>query len=285
MRVFIPGGSGFLGNAVRQQLIIDHHEVVTSGRSPTADIHLDVADTSRSQLEELLADLDADAILNLVGTGLSSDDVTPDVQAKVNGVWPGLLASYARDYDNVTLVHVASSTELNTNQNGHYESLYSETKSIGSREVLRIHGEAPQRSSLIYAHNIYGPTQPRARLVRWLIEHAASQSQVTLRYPNRVRDFVYVDDAAAAIASSITDPAAAHGREVGTAKGTRLQDLAHSVFSLMGADPELIEIEMAGDQDAFGQTVADPNNLLRFATVELQEGLVRTIDEVERLSK
>ena len=285
MRVFIPGGSGFLGNAVRERLVLDDHEVVIGGRSPMADVYLDAADTSRCQLDQLLAGVGADAILNLVGTGLSSADVSSEVQTAVNGVWPSLLADYVRENGATTLVHVASSTELSTNREGHHESLYSETKSIGSGEVHRIHIQAPNRLSVIYAHNIYGPTQPRARLVRWLIDQAASQSQVTLRFPNRVRDFIYIDDAADAIALSINDPVASHGREVGTAQGTRLQDLAHSVFTLMGTDPDLIQIQVPGEPDAFEETVADPDNLLGKAEVGLADGLIGTINELEGLGE
>ena len=285
MRVFLPGGTGFLGHAVRELLISRGHTVLVGGRSKSADVVVDVTRMDSQALTELLDPVAPDAILNLVGTGLNDPTASPALLNAANADWPNLLADYVRAGDGVTLFHVASSTEMRVDDDGNFESPYSASKALGSRSILALHDELPEKSALVYVHNIYGPTQPETRFVRWLTTQATANSPVNLRYPLRVRDFLYIDDAAASLATGLEDLRSVHRREVGTGTGTSLRDIAYRVFRALGSDTDLINDRHSGENDPFMSTVADPNNLFRSPSTDLDEGLRRTINSVREKRK
>ena len=285
MHVFLPGGTGFFGRATQEHLFSRGHTVLVGGRSKSADVVVDVTQTDSQTLTGILDDIAPDAILNFVGAGLSDPSASPALLNAANANWPSFLADYVRASDGVTLLHVASSTEMHVDKDGNFESAYSASKALGSQNILALHDELPDRAALVYAHNIYGPTQPETRFVRWLAIQATSNSPVNLAYPLRIRDFLYIDDAAASLASGFEDLQLVHRREVGTGIGTSLRDVAYKVFRALGSDTDLINESHSGENDPFMSTVADPDNLLRLPSIDLDEGLQRTINSMREQRK
>lgn len=278
MRVFLPGGTGFLGRAIRKHLSSRGHTVLVGGRIASADVVVDATRMDSQTLTGILDEIAPDAILNLVGAGLSDPTASPALLNAVNADWPNLLADYVLSDDGVTLLHVASGTEMTRDIDGNFESPYSASKWVGSRSILQLSNEVPDRAALVYAHNVYGPSQPKGRFVRWLVGQAKSNKPVTLRYPRRVRDFIYIDDAAASLTLGLEDLPRAHGREAGTGSGTSLRDIALRLFAALGSDTNLISDSGSEADDPFMSTIADPDNLLSPTFIDLNEGLQRTID-------
>ena len=277
MRVFVPGGTGFLGKAVLRELKRFEHQVVSGGRSPDADIQFDITSLDSSGVAQLLSSIRPDLVVNLAGVGLGAADIEPSVMQSVNVDWPGALAHASLEPGGPQLIHVASSTELICDPVHGYESAYSESKAEGSAQVREIREADPSKVSVIVTHNTYGPTQPMPRLIRWLIEQALAGSDVSLAFPYRVRDFVYLDDAALAIAKSVEDPLWAHDREIGTGVGTSLADVARRISEATGGSIDLVRSSDCVSPDPFGTTVADPDRLLVPASMTLDEGLNMTI--------
>lgn len=281
MRVFVPGGTGFLGAEVTRELTSRGYEVLVGGRSEFADVRMDISNMGHDELTDLLDQTSPDVVLNLAGAGLGGSIVEPQVLHRVNSTWPAILADHIRRKGGPSLVHVASSTELITDDHGRYESAYSESKAAGSAVVQHLHAAMPEQVALVYAHNVYGSTQPPERFVRWLIGQAQANSEVSLRYPGRVRDFIHVDDAAGAISESLVTIGTSHGKEIGTGVGTRLKEVAAMVFALLGTDEELIVENPDGHVDPFTATVANPDNLLGSRAMGLGEGINRTVKQLE----
>lgn len=281
MRVFVPGGTGFLGAAVTRELTSRGHEVLVGGRSALADVPMDIRSIGQDELANILDQTSPDVVLNLAGAGLGGSTVEPQVLHQVNSLWPALLADHIRRRGKPNLLHVASSTELITDDHGRYESAYSESKAEGSSVVQHLHAAMPEQVALVYAHNVYGSTQPTPRFVRWLIQQALSKSEVSLRYPDRVRDFIHVDDAAEAISQSLLAIGTSQSKEIGTGMGTSLKEVARLVFALLGADENLIVEKPAGRLDPFTATVANPDNLLGSRPMELSEGIHKTVSQLE----
>lgn len=277
MRVFVPGGTGFLGKAVVQKLRRFGHQVLSGGRSPDADIHLDITNMDSATIPELLRTVQPDLLVNLAGAGLGATNVEPSAMHSVNVRWPMALAEASLEPGGPRLIHVASSTELICDPVHGYESAYSESKAEGSARVREIREGDPSNVSVIVAHNTYGPSQPMPRLIRWLIEQALVGSDVSLAFPHRLRDFVYLDDAAIAIAKSVEDPLWAHDREIGTGVGTSLEDVARRIFAAAAGDTDLVRSSDCVSPDPFATTVADPDRLLVPASVTIDEGLEMTI--------
>lgn len=277
MRVLLPGGSGFLGRAVHDQLRYAGHEVITAGRSSTADVKFDIRESSQEDVGLLIESTDPEVIINLAGSGLSDSTAKFAQLLEVNCVWPRQLANEVVRRKNVRLLHVGSSTESPQDSRGKFESQYSASKAAGTGELKAARDGAPNRLGVVFLHNTYGPQQPGGRLVRWLIEAASTDSRVQLKYPRRVRDFIYVDDAARSIALAVNDPSAAHGMEIGTGIGTSLAELAALVYTKVGAEVRLIESLEAPSPDPFIHRTALPDRLFVPSTTPLAAGLDRTI--------
>ena len=281
MRVFVPGGTGFLGAAVKKQLTSRGHDVVVGGRSELADVLMDVGRLRDNQWAGLLQLTAPDIILNLAGAGLSGYPVDPGVLSAVNSRWPAVLVEHARHQGGPPIVHVASSTEFLTDGNGQYESTYSASKAEGSKLVHQLHEEAPSKAAVVYVHNVYGPMQPPARFVKWVITQAQAKSELHLHYPGRIRDFIFIEDAARGLCESVETLHTSHGKEVGTGVGTSLHEVATTIFSLLNVDAHRITTNNTDEPDPFATTVANPNNLLSSSYVTLMDGLGETIETLK----
>lgn len=281
MRIFVPGGTGFLGAVVTRELTSQGHEILVGGRSALADVPMDISSIGQDELADILEQTSPDVVLNLAGAGLGGSTVEPYVLHQVNSLWPALLADHIRQRGGPNLLHVASSTELITDDYGRYESAYSESKAEGSTAVHHLHTAMPEQVALVYAHNVYGSTQPTPRFIRWLIQQALSKSEVSLRYPDRIRDFIHVDDAAEAISESLLTIGTSQGKEIGTGTGTSLKEAARLVFAFLDADEDLIVENPDGRVDPFTATIAKPDNLLGSRPMELSEGISRTVGQLE----
>lgn len=283
MRVFVPGGTGFVGARLREELLALGYEVLVGGRSPLADVQLDVTSVGIPQLSALLDSIRPDVIVNLVGTGLSASCVDPDQLQTINAGWPTVLSEYLRTHEGPTIIHAASSTEKQRDSNDNFESKYSESKAAGTARLLELRTMDPTRIAVVYLHNIYGPTQPRERLVRWLINQAQCEEEVVLMHPNRVRDFVHIDDAARALGACVARPELAHLKEIGTGMGTSLSEVAQMIYTYMGCDTSLVRAPAVKAEDAFSWTVAQPDTLIESPTIQLSEGIRMTLRDLGEL--
>lgn len=285
MRIFVPGGTGFLGSEVCAHLEKLGHEVVRAGRSPSADVRIDIFSVDESGLKCLLDDVKPDLVLNLAGSGLGATSISRMLLHRVNTEWPALLARYILESDDSYLLHVASSTERSHSPEYGFESEYSRSKAEGTARLQPIRTSDPDRISIVTVHNVYGPTQPKTRLVRWLIEQAAEGERVDLTYPGRVRDFIYINDATSALAACVREPERAHGKEIGTGRGTSLRDLAHYVFRNIGGDADLITGGSPDGPDPFSLMVAQEDRLVMPATIDIPRGIHMTVTDLGKESK
>ena len=130
-------------------------------------------------------------------------------------------------------------------------------------------------------HNTYGPGQPRTRFVAGSIHELAAGRPVRLNYPDRVRDFVLVDDVVAAITEIVAAPAAVPREvELGTGIGSTLRDVAVTIAGLLGQPTSLVETGTPVAADPHPRAVArEPGGTLGMCRTTLGEGLARTVRE------
>lgn len=226
-----------------------------------------------------------DLVMNLAGNGLGATSINATSLRSVNTEWPAMLARYVLEHDDVRLLHVASSTEQSHSPEHGFESAYSESKAEGTLLLEQIRRADPERISIVTAHNVYGPSQPKTRLVRWLIEQAEEGTRVDLTFPDRVRDFIFIDDATRAFAACAAEPQHAHGKEIGTGRGTSLRELAHCVFRCAGGDPALITGAVSRGADPFTETVAQSDRLVTAAPIDVPSGIHMTVADLRKESR
>lgn len=276
MQVFIPGGTGFLGTPVATLLASRGHRVVTAGRSEDADFYLDVNDEPGRDLEKLLKEIKPDVTLNLVGNGLSDSTTAWTELTAVNSQWPAKLAAALSTSTDSRLIHAASSTELVTDQHGNFESDYSRSRAEGTRALEELCAKETTPITIAFVHNTYGPTQPSRRLVKWMVTSALTGTPIHLAFPERVRDFIYVDDVAESLCQIVEGDEISDRVHIGTGRGVSLYQLAKTTVALAGADSSLITSDTP-DYDPFSESVADVELLQRSSTVDIEEGVSRVV--------
>ncbi len=274
MSVLVLGASGFLGRHITGALRDSHHEVITVGRSSSVDVAVDATDAS--QLESVVRDVDPSSVINLLGAGLSDPNADPQVMEAVNAHFPTQLAVLlAKVAPGCHLIHAASSTETPA-ADGSYESQYSRTKAEGTSALASFGVELP--ITILRVHNTYGGDQPAQRFVASVIDSLIAGRRIELRYPERVRDFIHVDDVSASFVAAMGNRAdGLVTYEVGTGVGTSLGSVVRMVASIVNVNDPLISSEFV--EDLHPRTVASPDLLLRPATIDLQAGLEMTVSE------
>ena len=274
MSVLVLGASGFLGRHITGALRDSGHEVITVGRSGLMDAVVDATDTV--SLESVVREVDPSSVINLLGAGLSEPNADAQVMEVVNARFPAELAELlAKVAPGCHLIHAASSTETPA-ADGSYESEYSRTKAEGTAALTSFRVDLP--ISILRVHNTYGGDQPAQRFVASVIDSLEDGRKIELRYPERVRDFIHVDDVSASFVAAVGNPVdGLVTYEVGTGVGTSLGSVVRMVAAIVDVNDSLISSESV--EDLYPRTVASPDLLLRPATIDLQTGLGMTVSE------
>ena len=264
------GSTGFLGRHIAPALRAAGHTVITTGRSPEVDIPCPVLDLV--SLEQVVRDSRPDAIVNLLGAGLSDPSADTQTMDLINTSVPLLLARSIDAADpEIHVIHAASSTE-EPSGSGDFESEYSRTKAAGTRALLHFAQESSQPVSVLRIHNTYGSDQPGRRFFASVVDSCLAGETVRLNYPNRVRDFIHVDDVAAAFVVASQQPhPGIREYEVGTGVGTLLREVARMVAIEASRSPDLILENPHADKHP--ATVANSDRLIRPASITLAHGI------------
>jgi len=264
------GSTGFLGRHIAPALRAAGHTVITTGRSPEVDIPCPVLDLV--SLAQVVRDSQPEAIVNLLGAGLSHPTADTQTMDLINTSVPLLLArSISAANPEIHLIHAASSTE-DSSDSGDFESEYSRTKAAGTRALLDFAQNSSQPVSVLRIHNTYGSDQPGRRFFASIVDSCLAGETVRLNYPNRIRDFIHVDDVAAAFvgASQQLHPGIREF-EVGTGTGASLSEVAGMIATEAGESPDLILDSPHADRHP--ATVANSDRLIRPASITLAQGI------------
>jgi nucleoside-diphosphate-sugar epimerase len=279
MRVLLLGGTGFIGGAVNRRLRATGHDTVTVGRTPAADLIIDATDVTA--LGGLLAATPYDVVVNLLGSGLGPGPGDAESMTAVNAALPPALLRLVSELDPAPhLIHAASSTERLPAHTEH-ESEYSRTKHAGTTALRYGTTLVDVPVTILAIHNTYGPGQPSQRFAAHLIAQLSRGRPVTLNFPHRVRDLVYLHDVAACIEHAIDIlPSGPREVEIGTGMGISLLEAGRIVASVLGQSPDLV-IGMADPpEDPNPVTVATaPGGTFGTCTTGFAAGIRQTIEE------
>ena len=277
MKVLVIGAGGFIGSSLLRNLGNSGTDVIATSISGRRGMQWDVMDTDRGR--EVFGRGPFDVVVNLVAVGVGSEPVDTISGWKVNTEAPTNIARLVADQPNEPrMIHVSSSTESRVvNERG--ESVYSATKAEGTQSLLEFAKQTELRCSIVRMHNVYGPSQPKSRFVAYVIDQVLSERPIQLRFPYRVRDFVFLDDVVEHLTDLLTVELDGITQvEIGSGIGYSLSSVVQLVASLCGKG-DVDEPQTSNSQvDPFHSIVADLNSasLLRCAT-SLIDGLSLTI--------
>jgi UDP-glucose 4-epimerase len=298
-RVLVTGGAGFIGSHIVQGLQAAGHEVVAlddlSGGSrsnlPTS-VPLHVLDIRSDQARQAIEHLQPDSVVHAaaqVSVRISMDEPWVDTDKNVTGLVNVLSALRQRPGSHVVFL---SSGGACYGEQDYFparedhpirpESVYGLSKRVGEL-YLELWGRAwGVTSTALRLSNVFGPRQNphgEAGVVAIFSERLLRGESIMVNGSGgQTRDFVYVEDVAAAVVRSV-ELKAQGIFNIGTARETSIMDLAKRLRSLAGSTAAIQHgPSKAGEQQRSCIDTAAARQALGWSpSVDLDQGLARTL--------
>jgi dTDP-6-deoxy-L-talose 4-dehydrogenase (NAD+) len=291
MRIAVTGATGFIGHAFVHHALASGHRIwalVRPGRdAPAAHAALAVG-------RGTLADPPWDELAGFA----------PD--ACVHTAWTTVAGVYLEspENDRYRQESVAFATGLFERGIGHLVALgtcaeyrpspqpldeaapleprspYARAKHALHRELADRASAAGTRVAWARVFQLYGAGEPSARLCSTVVRHLVAGRPVTLDSPDAVRDWIHVDDVAAALLH-LVESGTAGVVNVGTGLGRTVHSMALAVAGLLGR-PDLVAAG-AASREVEGPRIADPARLRALGwcpRVALESGLAALIERL-----
>jgi nucleoside-diphosphate-sugar epimerase len=212
-----------------------------------------------------------DLIINFAGRLSPIDKIGEDLNRLSSSNLVNVLKAIGKP---TTVMHLSSALESDISVG---ESDYALSKSLGTKNFLNAAQDSNIGVVVVKVHNVIGRDHKQKKLVSSLIQHASLGLPISLNYPNRVRDFVWVDDFARALwrivddfelssRKQISQSNAYHAVkqidwEIGTGIGTKISDLAFKIYEKLGQSKDLVRFRTAEKgSDPYEVCVANTSN-------------------------
>lgn len=296
--ILVTGVAGFIGSAVSKRLLQAGHTVVgidnlSTGvkRNVAEDMEFIKGNCHEASTFTALEGRKFDAIIHLAaqnGSAVGFADPIYDLQtntvathqllefARRNNCRRFLLASSVAVYGSKSDMPVAE-TDVCTP-----ESFYGVHK-LASEHYLHVYKQVGIASTALRLFNVYGPGQnmvaPTHGIISIFMEMLVSDGHIVVKgSPNRIRDFVYIDDAVEAFMLCLGNPDA-EGRVFNIARGNP-HKVGEVVNRLRNISKKAVTLEYfgstAGDVRSVYADISLASELLGFTPqVSLDEGIRR----------
>jgi nucleoside-diphosphate-sugar epimerase len=293
MRVFLTGGTGFIGSSVVRALASRGHEVHALARTAVA---LQGAHVVRGDLlepgsyEAQLRELRPEACLHLAWYAVPTDYLT----SRENLRWLDAtlrLGALAADLGCARFVGTGTCFEYDTAGAAPLTEasptaprhLYSACKRAAHdvlSELLRDTKTAFAWARLFF---LYGPGEPAGRLVPHVTTQLLAGDVAKVSEGTQRRDFSHVDDVARAIVT-IAESGARGVVNVGSGKAVPVRDLVATTARLLGAEDRVVygaRPQRPGDPEHVAADVARLASLGFSPQYDLESGLRHTLASYE----
>jgi nucleoside-diphosphate-sugar epimerase len=300
MRAAVTGAAGFVGAALVRRLLAHGNEVVAVVRPGTRpdrlagvvdDVEVVEADFGApAEAAGLVAAARPDVCLHLAAAGAVVRDHDPRRVAVVNALAPFELALALSQSGCRRLVTAGSSSEYGSLDGAMSEDraplpddVYGAAK-LGGGLLARAAGAAAGLETChVRLFSVYGPGEDERRLVPSVARALLEGRPIELTPGEQVRDFVYVDDVAAALEAAAVEPRAA-GEVVnaGTGRQTRVRELCLLLAAAAGAETDLLRFGVRpyveGERFSWRAGVEHAAEVLGWrASTQLEDGLRLTL--------
>lgn len=216
MKIFITGGTGFIGRRVIKELRRRRHRVVL----------LKSKLENSAKVKKEIERCGPDVVIHLAWEGLP--DISPALcrkNARMGVAFMKLLGSLR-----ITKVIAAGSAWEYENPRGPHRAV------IAAKRVVRKAGERYIGKTGIFVWAVpffvYGAGKPGRSLLPSLIAQAQKGEAPTPNNPNAWHDFIYADDVARAIVLLVERKIAGGTYDIGSGKLTRTGEIANTVAKI-----------------------------------------------------
>ncbi|MBN2141062.1 MAG: NAD(P)-dependent oxidoreductase [Desulfovibrionaceae bacterium] len=289
MRVFVTGGSGFIGAAAVRLLAGRGHEALALTRS------LDRARQRLGDAAQLvqgdLGDMDStaramrgfrpEALLHLAWDGLP--DYSPAASARNLTLGLGVF-DLAADAGCRSIVSAGTCWEYASRRGclAEGDALLGASPFPAAKNALRFMGEAAARHRglgfcWLRLFFVYGPGQRRTSLVPLVMDAVRRGRRPELKSPGNRNDFIYVQDAALALVLALEKAPAGPVYNVGSGRAESVAEVARMACRAMGADCDWEPWpEAEASEDFWADTALARRDLGFVPAFDLARGLAET---------
>lgn len=296
--VVITGGAGFVAANLARSFLQEFavHLIVRPDSNlwrlesirKQVRIHpLGLGDTA--MLRSLFTDIHPSYIVHTAAYGAYPSQQDTDMLVDVNIKGAIHLLEALRDIPYQRCIIFGSSSEYGKKRTAMQETdllepnnMYAVTKAAQTHIAQQYARVSGKPISVFRLFNVYGPMEERGRLVRNVIEASLAGTDIKLATGREARDFIFVDDIAAACRMAFARQLPSGGLyNIGTGKQTTIAQLAQLVVCLTGSKSHIIRNAYEGRPwDTFhwkASTRHTARGLGWKAQTSLRAGLLRTI--------
>ena len=265
-------GSGFVGAAVTA--VLERDVEVTVLDLPEYPILAERNDEARALVLNTLTRTGARAVVNTSGLLRGTDEV----MNSANVAWPAWLVDDVLGATGVRFVHLGSAAEYgdpgsaepvretaHVNPNG----VYGETKWAGTAAVLAARA-AGLDAVVARGFNLVGPNlAPVSPLFQFLTDVTAAPDRggsVEIWWPETLRDFITLDDMAAAIASLALADEVPDIVNLCAQVGITFAEIVHAMATHQGKSVEIV----SADRPGIPAVVGDNSRLIEITGIRPQ---------------
>jgi dTDP-glucose 4,6-dehydratase len=310
--VAVTGAGGFIGGHVVERLVRDGARVRAMCRynsrnergtldwlEPNVVAEVEVTLGELRDLESVAAAIDGSEIVLHLGAQIAIpySYVNPRDFFEVNVLGTLNVAQAALRHDVQRVVHTSTSEVYGTAQSvpiteAHPlepQSPYAASKVAADKLMDSYHRSFELPVCVLRPFNTYGPRQSARAIIPTIISQALAGSTLRLGSLHPRRDLTYVEDTAAAfVAAATSDGAVGRTIQLGTNHDVSVGDLVDMVSEVLGREltVETDPVRVRPDKSEVGRLISGPalaREVLGWEpSVDLREGLARTIDWIER---
>ncbi|MHC5021532.1 MAG: NAD-dependent epimerase/dehydratase family protein, partial [Planctomycetota bacterium] len=261
MTTLVTGASGFVGGHVVAALQAAGVAVLSPSRRS-----LDL--TRPATFDAWFAAHRPEAVINCAAYGVDHRRQDPALAVAVNAVAPAALYLAAARFGVRRFVHAGTALEYGPHRHPITEAtplrpcgLYGSSKAAGS---LNLAAAAHARLHPVIARcfSLYGPGEGAHKLVPQVVAALTAATPLPMTAGTQVRDYLYVGDAARALAALAHPGTAAPSPpilNICSGRGVSVRELALAVAGELGADPALLQFGTLRDRtESIERCVGDP---------------------------
>lgn len=227
-------------------------------------------------------------ILDLTASGVTPGSIDDSKMMEINShIIPTFYSSLLNDTKH-SIKFFRTETILATKQVlGFHESSYALSKHLGSIKIRKIIENTNSSLTEIYLNNIYGNFQPKNRLVASLFEACLQAKPFTLKFPNRVRDFCYIEDVTLNIYNLIVSSENFSRVDIGSGKGTQILELIKIIEDKLDLKLNVLSPSVLDFEDNFFESYSNSSNLTEIGRCDtpVSVGIGKTIQKLGYLSR
>lgn len=300
-RVLITGASGFVGANLARRLLHDSYEVHLLLRNDrdnwrlrdiNSECRITIGDVSDGDsVRSCVRKSKPQIVFHLAAYGAYSYQTGMEAMIATNLLGCVSLMDACVESNVECFVQTGSSSEYGykdhaANEEEHLEpnSHYAITKAAATHYCSHAAKTSGIRAATARLYSVYGPFEEPTRLIPTLLVHCLKGKLPPLVSPTTARDFVFVDDAVAALVRIAQSSAMAPGAVYNVSSGTqvRLEQLVEQVRSILRVDEEPRWGAMPGrqwDTDVWvGNAAAIERDIGWKAETSLADGLRATAE-------